>query len=184
MNRMDDMVLQAMAKWPNVPDCFGWLGLDARGDWYLRDAAAQAQGAFTSGAPGAKGSRLEHAKFIDFIQRNYEADDQGRWFFQNGPQRVFVELEVAPWVWRLSPDGSVRSHDGRPADVQGVLVDELGRVFLRTDRGMGLVHTQDMGLLADALEAGRWQPRDVRSADLPTLGGYVLSPQADAAPSR
>ena len=47
---------------------------------------------------------------------------------------------------------------------------------------MGLVHTQDMGLLADALEAGRWQPRQVRSEDLPALGGYVLSPQAQAAP--
>ena len=27
---MDDIVRQAMAKWPNVPDCFGWLALDAR----------------------------------------------------------------------------------------------------------------------------------------------------------
>ncbi|MFB0914815.1 MAG: DUF2946 family protein, partial [Burkholderiaceae bacterium] len=29
---MDDLVKQAMAKWPNVPNCFGWLGLSARGD--------------------------------------------------------------------------------------------------------------------------------------------------------
>ena len=41
---MDDIVKQAMAKWPNVPACSGWLGLDARGQWYLRDAAAQALG--------------------------------------------------------------------------------------------------------------------------------------------
>ena len=58
------------------------------------------------------------------------------------------------------------------------LVDELGRVFLRTDLGLGLVHTQDMTLLADAVEAGRWSPREVHSAELPALGGYVLSPQA------
>ena len=38
---MDDIVKQAMAKWPNVPACSGWLGLDARGNWWLRDAAAQ-----------------------------------------------------------------------------------------------------------------------------------------------
>ena len=44
---MDDLVLQAMAKWPNVPDCYGWLGLDARGDWYMRDDQTQALGAFT-----------------------------------------------------------------------------------------------------------------------------------------
>ena len=28
---MDDIVKQAMAKWPNVPHCYGWLALDARG---------------------------------------------------------------------------------------------------------------------------------------------------------
>ena len=42
---MDDIVLQALAKWPHVPDCYGWLGLDARGNWFMRDAQAQAQGA-------------------------------------------------------------------------------------------------------------------------------------------
>ena len=51
---MDDLVKAAMAKWPNVPDCRGWLGLDARGDWYLRDDACQAAGPF----PTPKGSLL------------------------------------------------------------------------------------------------------------------------------
>ena len=51
--------------------------------------------------PAAKGSLLEHDKLIDFIQRNYEHDERGQWFFQNGPQRVYVELEAAPWVWRV-----------------------------------------------------------------------------------
>ena len=175
---MDDIVRQAIAKWPRVPHCFGWLGLDARGRWYLRDAAAQALGAFGSGVPGARGELLRHDKLIDFIGRNYEADEFGQWFFQNGPQRVFVELEAAPWVWRLAPDGGVATQAGQPVQVQDVLVDELGRVFLRTDLGLGLVHTQDMTLLADAVEAGRWSPREVHSAELPALGGYVLSPQA------
>lgn len=175
---MDDIVLQAMVKWPNVPACFGWLGLDARGDWYLRDAQAQALGAFTSGVPGAKGSRLMHEQLIAFIQRNYHPDDAGRWFFQNGPQRVFVELEAAPWVWRLAADGGVGSQDGRPVQVQDVLLDEQGRVFLQTELGLGLVHTQDMNLAAEAVEAGRWAPRQVASASLPALGGYVMSPQA------
>ncbi|MEN9551441.1 MAG: hypothetical protein RI896_1382, partial [Pseudomonadota bacterium] len=65
---MDDLVKQAMAKWPNVPDCYGWLGLDERGHWYLRDDAAQASGSFQS---GAKGSLLRHDKLIEFIHRNY-----------------------------------------------------------------------------------------------------------------
>ena len=43
---MDDLVRQALAKWPNVPDCYGWLGLDARGQWYMRDDRVQAAGPF------------------------------------------------------------------------------------------------------------------------------------------
>ncbi len=175
---MDDIVKQAMAKWPNVPHAYGWLGLDARGNWWLRDAAAQAAGAFASGLPGARGAMVRLEKLVDFIQRNYAADEGGRWFFQNGPQRVFVELEAAPWIWRVAADGGVTGHDGRPAEVQAVFTDEQGRVFLRTDLGFGLVHTQDMGAVADAVEAGRWVPQPVQAADLPAREGYVLSPQA------
>ena len=84
---MDDIVKQAMAKWPNVPDCYGWLGLDARGNWCMRDDAVQACGAFASGLPGAKGSVLRHDKLVAFIGRNYACNDRGEWFFQNGPQQ-------------------------------------------------------------------------------------------------
>jgi hypothetical protein len=180
---MDDIVRQAMAKWPNVPDCTGWLGLDARGHWWLRDAAAQACGAFASGAPGARGDRLAHQGLIDFIERNYAADAQGRWFFQNGPQRVFVELEAAPWVWRLGGDGSLTGQGGRAARPGALLCDELGRVYLRSDLGLGIVHTQDVGLVAEAVEAGRWTPIEVRSAELPAREGFVRSPQAALAHS-
>ena len=33
---MDADVLAAIAKWPNVPAVFGWLGLTARGEWRLK----------------------------------------------------------------------------------------------------------------------------------------------------
>ena len=98
---MDDIVRQAIAKWPNVPDCYGWLGLDARGNWYMRDDRTQAAGPFSSadgGTPASRGSLLRHEKLVDFIQRNYECDAQGHWFFQNGPQRVYVELELTPII--------------------------------------------------------------------------------------
>ena len=49
---MDDIVRQAIAKWPNVPDCYGWLGLDARGNWYMRDDRVQAPGVSGAGHPG------------------------------------------------------------------------------------------------------------------------------------
>jgi hypothetical protein len=171
---MDDIVKAAMAKWPNVPNCFGWLGLDARGQWYMRDDRVQAAGNFQQ----ARGSLLQHEKLIDFIHRNYAADERGQWYFQNGPQRVYVELEITPWIWRLQPDGGVLGHTGLATQVQDVLLDEQGHLYLVTDLGFGLVHSADMALAADAVDAGRWVPREVRADDLPARFGYVPSPQA------
>ncbi len=175
---MDDIVKQALAKWPNVPHCYGWLGLDARGHWFLRDMAAQAAGPFASGAPGAKGALLEHEGLLGFINRNYAADDDGQWFFQNGPQRVYVELEITPLVWRLGADYTVTAHTGQPARAQRCLVDEHGRVFIEADLGLGLVHTLDVGLAAEAVQSGLWVPQDVLARELPARFGFVVSPQA------
>ena len=178
---MDDLVRQAMAKWPNVPDCYGWLGLDSRGQWHMRDDRVQALGTFQSGVPGAKGSVLRHEKLIDFIQRNYEADELGRWYFQNGPQRVFVELEAAPWVWRLDADHVPVAHNGQRTTVLACLMDQQGRVYLETPLGLGLVHTLDVGLVAEALEAGAWTLQDCDAQDLPQRYGFVISPQEQGA---
>jgi hypothetical protein len=169
---MDDIVRQAIAKWPNVPDCYGWLGLDARGDWYMRDDRTQAAGPF----PQVKGSVLRHEKLIDFIHRNYEHDAQGRWFFQNGPQRVYVELEVAPFIWRVDESARVTSTSGLAAQVQGAVLDESGRLYLATDLGFGLVHTLDMLHAAAAVESGRWEPAEGVAAELPARYGYLCSP--------
>jgi hypothetical protein len=183
---MDDIVRQAIAKWPNVPNCYGWLGLDARGNWYMRDDQAQAAGPFADASTGAgalalgKGSLLRHEKLIDFIARNYESDASGLWFFQNGPQRVYVELQATPLIWRIDPAPAfaVSAHTGRPASVRRCVVDEAGRLYLQTDLGFGLVHTLDMTHAADAVEQGLWQPETLQSRDLPVLFGYVPSPQA------
>ncbi|SFC08025.1 Protein of unknown function [Polaromonas sp. OV174] len=180
---MDEIVLQAIAKWPKVPACYGWLGLDARGNWYMRDDQAQAAGPFAAAAPGAsaagKGSLLLHEKLIDFIQRNYESDATGQWFFQNGPQRVYVELEATPLIWRVdaAPAFAVAAHTGQPARVQRCLMDELGRLYLETNLGFGLVHTQDMTHAADAVERGLWVPQEESASVLPARFGYVRSPE-------
>jgi hypothetical protein len=178
---MDEIVRQAMAKWPHVPHCYGWLGLDARGNWYLRDDRAQAAGDFACGVPAAKGSPLRHDKLIEFIQRNYQSDTDGCWYFQNGPQRVFAELEATPWVWRVQPDLSVQSHTGLATRVQRCWLDEVGHVYLETDLGLGLVHTQDVTLAAEAVQAGLWVPQELRRAELPQRFGFVQSPQRDRA---
>lgn len=176
---MDEIVKAALKKWPNVPHCHGWLALDARGDWYMRDDRTQAAGPF----PRVKGSRIQHDKLREFIERNYLADEAGAWFFQNGPQRVYVELEAAPWVWRLQAGNGpealhITSHTGVPAHYQAAVVDEAGRLFLSTDLGLGIVHSLDMEAAADQVECGLWTVEELRFADLPARHGYCLSPAA------
>ncbi len=178
---MDDIVLQAMRKWPKVPSCTGWLGLDARGQWWMRDDRAQACGHFSSGKPGAKGSLLAHDKLIAFIARNYQCADEGafagQWYFQNGPQRVYVELEATPWVWRIQPDFSIQAHTGKDCKPQRCILDEHGAVYLDTELGFGLIHTQDMLQAADALERGLWVAHNMQRRELPKRFAYVRSPE-------
>ncbi|HET8694517.1 MAG TPA: DUF2946 family protein [Aquabacterium sp.] len=176
---MDEIVKAALKKWPNVPACYGWLGLDARGDWYLRDEATQAAGPF----PQSKGSRIVHDKLKDFIQRNYDHDANGAWFFQNGPQRVYVQLECAPLILGVQRDSTgafdVTTHAGqRVAQVRSSWLDEAGRLYLDTDLGLGLLRSLDMDVAADALESGAWgEPTEVVFEALPEQFGFCLNPQ-------
>jgi len=178
---MDEIVKAALKKWPNVPHCHGWLALDARGDWYMRDERIQAAGPF----PQVKGSRITHDKLKAFIERNYVADEQGQWFFQNGPQRVYLQLEATPWVWRVRwPDGDapgaqplVSSHTGLDAQVRSCWLDGEGRLYLDTDLGFGIVHSQDMLDAARAIEQGLWQPQALLAEDAPARFGFVREPR-------
>jgi hypothetical protein len=175
---MDDLVKQAMAKWPNVPNCYGWLGLSARGDWYLRDDAAQAAGPFAGegASPASKGSRLEHAKLIEFIGRNYLSDEDGRWFFQNGPQRVYVELEATPLIARLLPDNTVQDHRGEQLNIQRCLLDEEGHLYLDCNEGIARLHTQDIAGALPLVEVGLWVPQMLVQASLEQRFEYCKSP--------
>ena len=131
---MDASVIAAIAKWPNVPAVYGWLALTQRGEWRLR------------------GEAIQNTAIRDFIGRNYASDERGRWYFQNGPQRVFVELEVAPWVWRVDSGGhGLLTHTGAAArQLLGAWLDDQGRVFLRTDLGFGLVDSADTARVGEA----------------------------------
>ena len=134
MTRLDEAVRAAIARWPNVPAVFGWLALTARGEWRIR------------------GERIENRALREFIGRNYAADSKGRWFFQNGPQRVFVDLEVTPWVYRLAPGEGLATHTGvhpRFLHTAGFLDD--GRFLLTTDLGAGLVDDRDAALFLRAV---------------------------------
>ena len=130
---MDDIVKQGMAKWPNVPAVYGWLALDRRGHWLI------------------KGDRISNAIVADFIGRNYEHDEQGRWFFQNGPQRVFISLDYTPFVYRLLWDASrgaapcMETHTQRAVTkIDGAWIDEAGVVLIESEHGVGLIDDRDL----------------------------------------
>jgi hypothetical protein len=187
---MDDIVKQALARWPNVPHCTGWLMLDARGNWRMRDEAAQAQ--------GLPGTAIRHEALLGFINRNYERDEHGQWYFQNGPQRVYVELEYTPWVVRLASDegsGALTLTDqgGQPFEPVAAWLDEAGSIVFAdgsaTPRA-ALLHDHDLDLfsdhatLTDDAHGGTFHWRadtalplqPIRRADVPAHFAFVASP--------
>ncbi|WP_454693331.1 DUF2946 family protein [Achromobacter aegrifaciens] len=177
---MDQSVKDALARWPDVPAVYGWLSLDARGRWRLHP-----QGQSAAGGPGES---ITNTQILEFINRNYEHDDAGRWFFQNGPQRVFLRLDAAPYVLRLSDDNSgLLTHTNQAvASVSAWRLDDAGQLYAMTPLGAGIVldrdlppllekmATVDAQPLLDALE--RLSPGGTIQAVLP--GTYAAAPLA------
>jgi len=198
MGQMDEIVLRAMRRWPDVPAVYGWLNLDRRGNWSI------------------KGERVTHPGLQQFIARNYVSDAHGRWFFQNGPQRVFVTLAYAPYVYRTRALAGalvgLTAHTGVEARTpRAAWLDEQGTVLVQSELGLGTIHDLDLGELArcvhtadsaggedDALEqlltavgsrarlgqlslAGALLPLSpIRSVEVPSRFGYVLNPRPAA----
>jgi Protein of unknown function (DUF2946) len=145
---MDEAVLRSVAKWPDVPDVYGWLALDARGEWRLRNPASESM------------ERIANAALREFIARNYGADRRGAWFFQNGPQRVFVRLERTPLVFRLAPS-AILDHCGWPAGaLRGAWLDERGALLLAGERGIGVIDDRDLSAASRHIVDGRGAPLD------------------------
>lgn len=140
---MDDSVRRAMAKWPEVPAVHGWLRLDTSGRWRVR------------------GEPVLHHGLIEFIGRNYDCDEHGRWFFQNGPQRVYVALAYTPWVLHVDNGGRLRTHTGLAvATVREALVDEDCELLLATDHGVGRVEAASLPAATEWLVDDRGDPVD------------------------
>jgi hypothetical protein len=148
---MDEIVLRGMAKWPNVPAVYGWLSLDRRGHWLL------------------KGDRVSNPGIVDFFGRNYSHDDTGRWFLQNGPQRVYVALDYTPYIYRVAPATgtalSVAAHSGATTgDTRTAYIDDAGQMLLDTTLGIGLVHDTDLELLIPRFRDGGSAPDEAALA--------------------
>ena len=137
---MDEIVLRSMLKWPDVPAVYGWLSLDRRGNWMIKTVA----GCF---------ERIAHAAVREFIGRNYASDSEGRWYFQNGPQRVFVALDYTPWVYRLDDAGQgFLAHTGAvPRALEAVFLDDAGALLLETEIGIGVLLDRDLSAFLERL---------------------------------
>ena len=134
---MDEIVKQAMAKWPSVPHCYGWLALDARGAFRMRDEAAQ--------QAKLPGDIIRHSALLAFIYRNYTHDERGAWFFQNGPQRVYVDLEVTPFIARTDPVHQFVLHDGEVMSaIDEVCLTEQGQLVLSNGRQIATLDDRDL----------------------------------------
>lgn len=149
---MDDAVLRSLAKWPDVPAVFGWAALDRRGEWRLREPGSE------------RFSRVGNAALREFIGRNYSHDGRGRWFFQNGPQRVYVRLERTPLVYRL--DGArLADHCGRAAGrLLGAWLDDEGGLVLEAVQGVGVLDDRDLAAFTVHLVDERGAPLGERLA--------------------
>lgn len=166
---MDEAVLRALARWPGVADVYGWLVLDRRGEWRLRVAGAE-----------PRFERIGNSALRDFICRNYAADAHGRWYFQNGPQRVYVELAYAPLVVRLDAAG-LTDHCGRAfGEPRGMWQDEEGSVLVLGGRGLALVDDRDLAAFSARRGDNLSRLPVVTRAEAPGRFGYVREPRPEA----
>jgi Protein of unknown function (DUF2946) len=151
---MDSVVARAMAKWPNVPAVYGWLALDRRGNWLI------------------KNERITNAALREFIARNYEAEADGRWYFQNGPQRVYVTLAYTPLVVHYEGEQLI-DHCGRRFAPRAAYLDDEGSVLMADDRGIALLDDRDLGRFAD-MEPSLQR---ITRSEIPARFGFVQEPR-------
>ncbi|WP_397473968.1 DUF2946 family protein [Pusillimonas sp.] len=157
---MDEKVEAAVARWPEVPSVYGWLSLSERGQWRLhQDGTGWAPGcaAIPSDAPGES---IESPQIRAFIDRNYASDPHGRWYFQNGPQRVYIRLDAAPYI--LHVDNTLlalKTHNGLAVrHIDSWWIDDHGRLYACTEHGPGLVSGRDTPAVFEALHTAAGTP--------------------------
>jgi len=158
---MDDAVLRSLARWPDVPAVYGWLELDRRGNFLIRSATQRFE-------------RIGNAGVRDFIARNYDCDERGCWFFQNGPQRVYVRLAYTPLVVHYEGERLVDQCGRDFGAPDAFLLDEEGSVLARQERRIALVDDRDLERFAERAA----ELEHIRRADVPRRFGFVPDPVA------
>ena len=155
---MDEWVRRALAKWPDVPALFGWLGLSRRGHWLIQ------------------GERITHPRIVETIARNYAVDAHGRWFFQNGPQRGYVQLEAAPLILRADGEGLCTHTGAAVTEPTGTWLDEHGNLLMATEHGPAQLDDTEAEWLLEHLKARTACP------DSETLEAALATSSGEATP--
>jgi hypothetical protein len=144
---MEPWALKAMQRWPNVPALFGWLSLDRRGRWFIKDEL------------------ISRPQIIDTINANYGVDEHRRWYFQNGPQRGFIRLAYAPLVLLVESDALITHTQQRVEQLTQIYLDEEGSLLFITEHGpaglidtdlewaINRIHAQQVAIQADDIAA-------------------------------
>ena len=173
---MDDIVKLAMAKWPNVPHCYGWLRLDARGVFRMRDEVAQKN--------ASAGDPIRHTSLLAFIYRNYASDATGSWYFQNGPQRVYVDLETTPFIARTDTQENFVTQDGLALkNIHTVWLSDQGSLLFQNATQIAMLDDRDIaaclsqfrlnGVVCRDAELLNWMRQPIDGCGF-MVGGEVL----------
>lgn len=157
---MDDNVLAAMARWPDVADVYGWLSLSEQGQWRLHPDGDAWHPGRPCRPPFPAGASIESPQIRGFIARNYGCDTRGRWYFQNGPQRVYVRLDAAPYILLTgNTPSALQTHNGLAVGrIDGWWLDDQGRLYAQTDHGPGMISGRDAPAVFEALHTPEGEP--------------------------
>jgi hypothetical protein len=103
----------------------------------MRDEAAQ--------AAHQPGDIIRHESLLNFIYRNYDCDTRGAWYFQNGPQRVYVELEATPFIARTDPELGFVLHDRTPMhDIDQLFMTNSGQLIIQSHQKIAMLDPNDL----------------------------------------
>ena len=201
---MDLVTIQALQKWPQVPNCYGWLYFDRRGEWRIQNEYAQQH--------QLPGEKITHSGFKQYIESHLARDHLGNHFFQNGPQRVYISYAYCPWVIRFYPlsEGhwELKTTFGEAIQPTGCFLDELDQISFEAEfevlklnkdgqfinekiKCVGLLHDHDLGIFSafakifqnscGSLGEFLWKQKmpiePINSKDLPRVFQFTKNPK-------
>jgi len=137
---MDDIVIRGMLKWPDVPAVYGWLSLDRRGSWMIKNVSGRferiANPRSTSSSPGTTRPTPKGAGTSRTDRSGYTSPST-----------------YTPWVYRLDDTGEgLLTHTGAaPRALEALFVDDAGGLLLEADMGIGVLLDRDLPAFVERL---------------------------------